>query len=47
MYNMAIRFIVVNIPETAYRLYVYLILFEAMRINMNEMLSLMGIIAAQ
>lgn len=47
MYNMAMIFIVVNIADTAYRLYEYTDLFEAMRSNIKEMLSLIGIIAAQ
>jgi hypothetical protein len=47
MYNMAIRFIAVNIADTAYKLYEYTDLFEAMRSNMKEMLSLIGMMAAQ
>ena len=47
MYSMAIRFIAVNIADTAYRLYEYTDLFEAMRSNMKEMLSLIGMMAAQ
>jgi hypothetical protein len=41
------RFMTVNIAETAYRLYMYIFLPDAMRISMNEMLSLMGMIEAQ
>lgn len=37
----------VNIAETAYRLYVYWTRLDAMRTNMKEMLSLMGMMAAQ
>lgn len=47
MYNKAMRFIAVNIPDTAYRLYEYFDLFEAMRSNIKEMLSLIGMMAAQ
>jgi hypothetical protein len=42
MYSMAIRFMAVNIAETAWRLYVYLILLDAMRTSMKEMLNLIG-----
>jgi hypothetical protein len=47
MYSMAIRFIAVNVADTAYRLYEYTDLLEAMRSNMKEMLSLIGMMAAQ
>ena len=47
MYSMAIKFMVVKIAETVYKLYVYLTLFDAIRINMKEMLNLIGIMVAQ
>lgn len=37
----------VNIAMTAYRLYINIFLPDAIRINMNAMLSFMGMIAAQ
>jgi hypothetical protein len=33
--------------ETVYRLYIYFFIPDAMRISMNEMLSFIGMIAAQ
>ena len=47
MYSMAIRFMIMNIPETTYKLYVYFLLPAAIRVNIQEMLSLMGMMAAQ
>jgi hypothetical protein len=47
MYSMAIRFMILNIPETTYKLYVYFLLPAAMRVNIKEMLSLIGMMAAQ
>lgn len=36
-----------NMADTAYKLDIYLVLPEAMRMSMKEMLSLIGIMAAQ
>lgn len=47
MYNSAMRFITVNIALITYRLYMNHFLPDAMRINMNEMLILIGMMAEQ
>ena len=47
MYSKAMRFMTMNMADTAYKLYMYVFLREAIRMSMKEMLSLMGIIAAQ
>jgi len=41
------RFMRVNIADATYRLKIYDLLGAAIRINMKEMLSLIGMIAAQ
>ena len=47
MYSKAIIFMTTNMAETVYKLYMYVVLREAIRMSKNDMLSLMGMIAAQ
>ena len=47
MYKNAMRFMSVNMAETAYRLCIYFFFPDAMRTSIKEMLNLMGIMAAQ